>query len=349
MGSIGDCCCEPCEPCTQYEIGDAWSIAELIHGDLYDGTLTVFSEFGCEFRGFECKTERNILYDICGQTTAWTDWTNLYGCGPCLDCTDPENPIDIPPCPTDISGNIDCPPGYPTYSRVTVSGRQAVTVKYWYNKQVELAVIVQFRPGQVRFVIDIGTWLVGSSTAAVAYQQRYRREVLLCTYNTTISSTTYNDVPIAPPDPIEPCVDLFSLLSQFSVGTWCEDFTPDQPDPAGCDTSTIETISDNPCIKLLAGDCTNVPESVDLTLLRTIECCDTPILCGELVIYDYTITRYVSEWYDCDSVPSPITLEIDDTSPYTNRETTLNWSCETFCELADQTITLPTTLTLTIT
>lgn len=349
MGGIGKCCCNVCEPCELYEIGSTWSIAELIHGQSYSGTLTEFRELGCEFRGLECKIERNVLYDTCSQTTAWGGWASLYSCGPCLDCTDPDDPIDLPPCPQDINGNVECPPGYPTYINVDVSGRQSTTVKYWYNKQVRLVLMVQFRPGQVRYVVDIGTFLVGSSTAAFAFQQRYRREEFLCTYNTLVSSTIYGDVPLTPPDPIEPCVDLFSLLSQFSVGTWCEDFTETQPDPEGCDTSTVEIVADNPCIKLVGGNCVNVPQSFDVTLLRTVECCDTPLLCDSLAIFDETVTRYVSDWYDCDDVPSPVTLAIDATSPYASRETTLEWSCEDFCELADQTITLPETLTVTVT
>ena len=345
MGAIGKCCCEPCEPCELYEIGDSWSIAELIHGDLYSGTLTEFRESDCDFRGFDCQTEANVLYDTCSQQTAWTDWVNLWSCGPCVNC---ETGLPPAPCPVDINGDPVCPPSYPTYTRVDTSSRQAVTVKYWYTKQVQLVVQVQFRPGQVRFMVTIGTWLLGSSTAAFAYQTRYRRQEFLCTYNTLINSTVFNDVAIATPDPIPPCVDLYSLLSQFTTGTWCDDLTDPQPDPEGCDTSTAETVVDNPCIRLVGTACVNVPQSRDITLLRTVECCDLPGLCNELVIYDYTITQYLSEWFDCDEVPSAITLEIDETSLYAERSTTLNWSCDDFCSLADQTITLPETLTLTI-
>jgi hypothetical protein len=149
-------------------------------------------------------------------------------------------------------------------------------------------------------------------------------------------------------EPIAPCIDLFTLgvpLPLFFEDC-CGDFLPTTEDPEGCEFIDSDTIVEDPCIVLSGGDCVNNPQSFEIFLVRTVECCETPQICGQIVIGDFAIARYESEWFDCDDVPASIELTLDDF--YDDTDVTLNWSCEELCELDDLTVTLPTSLTLTV-
>lgn len=350
MGNVGVCCCQACDQCEEQAGLSTWSISEPILGWTFSGTFEFFNELSCWRRGIECNFERNIEYASCTQTTNWTDWILLWTCGPCLDCTDPDDPINLPPCPTDINGNVNCPPDYPTYSRTELSARQTITQKYWYNKVAMVYCTAYYRPGQVRFEVEVEATLVGSATAAFAFQQRYRREVRLCVYNTLVSSVVVGDT-TSPPvvEPIAPCVDLFGLGVQLPLffTDRCGDLLPPTEDPVDCDVSDTDTIVEDPCVQLVGGSCVNVPESTSLTLLQTVQCCETPQICGQIIIGDYALARYGSPWYDCDNVPGEIELTLDDF--YDDTDVTLNWSCEPFCELSNLTVNFPASLTLTVT
>jgi hypothetical protein len=152
-------------------------------------------------------------------------------------------------------------------------------------------------------------------------------------------------MPVA--EPIAPCIDLFTFaqLPLFFLDR-CGDFLPTTEDPEGCEFIDSDTIVDDPCIVLSGGDCVNNPQSFEIFLVRTVECCETPQICGQIAIGDFAIARYESEWFDCDDVPSTMELTLHDF--YNDTDVTLNWSCEELCELDDLTVTLPNTLTLTV-
>lgn len=347
MGGIGKCCCGACEPCLEQAGLTTWSIAESLWGFNFSGAFGTLRNEECYKTSADCQLERNIELDSCSSETAWTDWSILWTCGPCVDCTDPDDPVNLPPCPQDLLGNIDCPPDYPTYSTVETSAREKIVTKFWLSKAVYVAVYAEYISNQIKFRVDVIGYAVVSSTFALAFLQRYKRAEYLCTYNTLISETVYEDNAFPSIGPLEPCLDMFEVAAWASVFWTCGDFEEPTVDPEGCDSLTVVTIADNPCTQLVADACVNVPESWDLTTIRTVECCESLSLCPENAFKAANrFVMYESELFDCDAVPASI--ELLPQFPFDNLTLEIDLSCVEICDVSNVSHTFPSSLTLTV-
>jgi hypothetical protein len=200
MGKIGKCCCGECLPCTEQAGLATWAITETILGFDFSGAFGSLNEFSCNKCGTQCQRLDNE--DLGGENSVvsdWGGWFLLHGCGVCLDCSDPLDPIDLPPCPVDIiSGGVVCPPDYPTYSQVWAQTRNGFRVKFWLSKMARATVCVNYiNTNQVQFSVQV-YWKVNiAETSSYGTQRRWKRETRLCTYDTLISTfnSTSGSVP----------------------------------------------------------------------------------------------------------------------------------------------------------
>lgn len=344
MGTIGSCCCDqPCEPCAEQAGLTTWSIYESLWGFTFNGEFGELRDEECYKTTQKCEIEQNILHDSCSNETAWTDYTQLWACGACIDC---ETGVMPPPCDQDLSGNVNCPPNYPTYTTVEISAREKIVTQFWYSKAIQVEVFLEYIGDKVKFRIVTTAFVSAAATYAIAFQQRYRRAEYWCVYDTLQSQTVYENNAFPSLSPIEPCVDLLELGLPYTDRNeipfyGCGEFEEPTDDPSNCDSSTIVTITDDPCIKVINGECFNDPETWQLTTLRTVACCDmaSPVAQARAVYYE-------SELFDCDEVPSNI--ELLPVEVISNRFIDLDFSEFELCEISNIQYTFPTSLTLTV-
>jgi hypothetical protein len=346
MGGIGKCCCPAveCVPCTEQEDLATWSVYEAFMGFVLSGTFGELDELNCRKSGCSCDREDNVFVAEVGATSPWSDWTFLYSCGTCLDCTDPDDPIDLPPCIDDImTGEVVCPPGYPTYFIVEKQSRSAIREKMFYSKGVELCVTANYiGTDLIKFTAVLRYRVVGNSTGSFATKQRWRRREFECTSNRVIDSgTPSSDDSISAPEPLEPCNDVLG-----DIGTYCDPFVPPTaPDP--CESVTSIAIEDADCEIITLDGCVNDPKSVNLDTYASRNCCDDSggaDLCG--VSFDFGTVYYESDEYPCDDLPATIPMTAVLGYP---ESVTIGFFCvEGVTPPSDIFFTIPETLTLTV-
>lgn len=353
MGGIGGCCCnQPCEPCTEQADLSTWSIYESIMGFVFSGSFAALNELTCNKCGTSCqRSDNEEVEDEYATVSDWGGWALQYRCGPCKDCTDPDDPIDLPPCPDDIlTGGVNCPPGYPTYTEVSTSARNGFRVKFWLSKMVRVIVCVNYvETNQVQFSVQVN-WMANiAETSSYGTQRRYKREVKQCTYDTLISSTVFNSGSINIPAPITPCFDILTLVSEtpgmdsLSCPAW-----DGEPEPDPCEASSTQTVSDSPCQIVVSGACVDVDGSATIVIESTRACCDVGVVCANPIFNGkFGAASYVSETFDCDSVPATIGLT---RVSLTGSETfSLEWGCDDGIDTpSPRTFTIPSALTLTV-
>jgi hypothetical protein len=251
----------------------------------------------------------------------------------------------IAPCSTDIFGNADCPPGYPTYVIWDSSARNGSRVKFYYSVGADFCVTIQYLPSnQIRFVIEIGFVIAAMAESAFALQRRYRRREFYCNTTVPISTTVYNDGALSVPAPLAPCTD---PLTEWLLA--CDPYTPPTP-PDPCNSSTSTTVTETGCSRLIGGVCVDVADSASLVTDSSLACCDgNNSGCEPTFELQRNVLIYVSDVFDCDSVPAEIELTLN------NPEAVLSYSLEWDClagwtnTTPETVFTIPTVLTLTVT
>lgn len=342
MGTIGSCCCAPCEPCTEQSGLTTWSIYESILGMSFSGTLSTLNETACTKSSCVCERVDNV--EISGEASITSDWTAyspFHICGPCRDCETGEFP---PPCATDINGNPTCDPSYPKEVIWDKSGRNGARVKFFYSAGIDFCLTVHYLPGnQIRFTVQMGFAIASLAESAYGNQWRYRRREFFCGYTTPISETVYNTGTLNIPEPLDPC---FDPISEWVVG--CDPYTPPTP-PDPCETSDTVTVTETGCEVWQNDACVDVPDSATTTIATTVNCCDgNNAGCEPTWELQRGVLIYESAVFDCDSVPATIDLELD--NPEATTEFTLEWDCLPGWSNTTSPIvfTIPTTLTLTV-
>lgn len=359
MGSIGKCCCVPdeCIPCTEQADLTEWSIYEEIFGFTFNGSFGALDTVLCRKCGTQCQrqqtTEIGTPYTA---TSAWpSTWGLLLQCGPCADCTDPENPVLPEPCtevidPITGETTLNCPGTHPNYEVVESQTRNGFSVKFWFAKLARATVCVNYiGTNQVQFSVTADIKANITDTSSYATQRRYRRTVRQCDSNLVISQTVFNDVALALPTPLEPCYDILSVVSESvsmdspTCPAWIGDA---ELDP--CETATSVDVTIDPCLVFSSGICVELDGTVSIQTLSTRQCCDVGQIC---VLPQFTGiwggAFYQSEIYDCDDVPAniPLTRIFD----YGEVDTELAWECDAGVDTPDPIdISLPTSLTLTV-
>ena len=344
MARIGKCCCAACEACTEQSGLTTWSIAESFLGLSFSGTFTALNETNCT--KFSCVCERLDNVEIDGEATIASDWTAyvpFLQCGTCSDCTDPNDPINIMPCAVDpFTGT--CDPSYPKYVIWDSSSRNGVRVKFYYSVGADFCLTVHYLSGnRIYFEVQTGFTIASLAESAFALQRRYRRRDFFCNTTTAITTTVYNDGALTVPEPLAPCED---PLTEWLLD--CDTYTPPTP-PDPCESATTTTVTESGCELIVGGICTNVSDSATVTTGTEVNCCDgNNSGCEPTFGLQQNVVFYISEIYDCDSVPATIELTLD--TPDAATEYTLDWECEPgWTNNADTTVfTLPLTLTLTV-
>lgn len=341
MGSIGNCCCEPCEACEELAGITNWTIVTPLFGFNLSGTFGSLNTSVCKKFGNDCERLDNILEDDYETIGGWGGWINLYACNDsCIDCSDPEDPIDLPPCTTDIFGNVSCPPGYPTYPGEQYSTRSALRFKFWYSKQVWVEVEIRYlTPTTVKFFV-YASFTAGSAMTYATRTQRRRRTVEYeCTTNILRTTGTPTDPGvIVPPEPLEPCVSL--LTDSFTTGTCADPEFNTEPDP--CESETVTTIEYS-CTEVVGGVCVSVDYEVSIVGSSFKQCCDSGLFCPPTEPQEVTFI-YESTEYACDELPSSIPLDIVGTES----DMTVSWPCENIDTPDDVVLTIPSTITLSV-
>lgn len=337
-------CCvipPPCVPCEEKACLISWAIYESILGFTFDGAFGDLNETDCGKSSCECRRQDNILVDEVGSTSPWNDWYTLYSCGTCLDCTNPGDPIDLPPCDQDLAGNINCPPGYPTYFSVQYQSRSGTRERIWYSKGVEVCVSARYvGETSIRFTAVVRYELAGATTISYATKRRWRKRVFECVSNKVIDpGTPSSDDSINIPQPLAPCENLLG-----DVGRYCDPYDPpDVPDP--CEESTTITLSDIcETLDIVAEECIYPEVSVQLVTFSARNCCDDGESCG--AVGEIGTVSYESELYFCDELPATINLTAVGEPPASVR---IQFPCiEGVSEPADIVFTIPGFLTLTV-
>jgi hypothetical protein len=341
MGKIGKCCCGDCETCTELAGVTNWTINTPLFGFTTSGTFGDLVTGVCKKFGNDCERLDNILEDDYEISSDWAGWLNLWACNDsCIDCTDPEDPINLPPCTTDIFGNVSCPPGYPTYPGEQYSVRGSLRFRFWYSKMVWVEVEIRYvTPTTVKFFV-YASFSAGAALTYARRTQRRRRTVEYeCTSNILRTTGTPTDPgSVSAPEPLEPCVSL--LTDSFTIGN-CED--PEfnvEPDP--CETESTSIIEYS-CTEVVGGVCVSVDYEVSLVTSETTQCCDSGFFCPPIEPQEVTFI-YESTEYNCDEVPSSIPLDIVGTES----DMIVSWPCENIDTPADVVLTIPSTITLSV-
>lgn len=339
------CCVVPplCVPCEEFDPCE-WSIYESIIGFTFSGEFSALNESLCKKVGCDCKRADAIEAGAYSVSSPWSAWIELYTCGACRDCTDPEFPEALPPCVVNLTtGETTCPGGYPTYKQVQWQSRSAANAKYWYSKGAIVCVeAIYVSDTQIKFVATVTYAINTTSTGAYAVKRRYRSRTIECTSNKVMSTggpSSSDD--ITAPEPFPPCEDL--LGEDFAVAP-CEPYEPPYvPDP--CETEVVTTISDDPCEKLVSDRCVNVPISIDLVTEEEERCCGGGFGCVGSGAAGGVFT-FESEIFNCDEVPDEIELLGEGEEP---TELVVSWTCDPEIEPPDDIVFIvPNTLTLTL-
>jgi hypothetical protein len=130
----------------------------------------------------------------------------------------------------------------------------------------------------------------------------------------------------------------------------CDPYTPPTP-PDPCEESESETVTEAGCEIWNGSACVDVADSATITIASTINCCDgVNAGCEPNWELQRGARTWISDVYDCDSVPAEIELTIND--PEVAMEYTLEFECESdlgWSNTTDPTVfTIPSVLTLTV-
>jgi hypothetical protein len=319
----------------------AWEITTPLFGFTLSGTFGALNTSVCNRSGNDCERLDNILEDDYEVIGGWGGWLSFYGCADsCFDCSDPEDPIDLPPCTTDIFGNVTCPPGHPTYDGEQYSTRVAVRYKFWYSKMVSVTVEIRYvTPTTVKFFAYV-RFTAGSTMSHSSRTQRRTRDVEYeCGSNRIVSTGTASDPGvIVPPEPLEPCV---SLLGDPITSGSCEDpiFTT-EPDPCESDTTINVEYS---CIEIVGGECVTVNRTASLVISSFRQCCGPFPVCPPTYPFSVDLI-YESAEIACDEFSSPVTLNV--AGP--ESDMTVSWLCDNVDPPPDLILTIPSSITLAV-
>jgi len=358
MGAIGKCCCpeDECVPCEEQADLESWAITSPVLDFEFEGEFGELIDTGflCSRCGTECKRDDNIEVDDEFQAvSAWGSWQEMYTCGPCVDCTNPDAPGELAECFIDlVTGITTCPSDHPNYDIIQQSSRNGFRVKFWFSKIARARVCVQYlTPTTVKFVVDID-WKVNiAETSSYGVQRRWRTITRQCTTNNLISEgTPNNDGAIDIPDPLAPCVDILDAVAE-TVGLDspnCPEWTGESEEPDPCESETVTAVTTNPCVVLQDNKCVTLNRSEDLVTSETRACCDIGLLCAAPALNGRSgSARYDSEIYECDEVPGEIELTRTFSTGGTSLE--LEFFCNPGIDTPDPIpIEIPDTLTLTV-
>jgi hypothetical protein len=311
----------------------------------FSGLFPELNETACIKSGCVCDRRDNIpITGEAGLASDWTAYVPFLSCGPCYDC---DLGVLPPPCDVDIFGNVNCPPNYPKQVIWDSSARSGARVKFFWSAGINFCVTAQYLPGnQIRFVAEMGFAIASMANSAYGLQRRYRRREFYCGYPTPLSTATYNDGgSIVIPEPLEPCED---LITEWVLD--CDPYTPPTP-PDPCEDSTPQTVTEPGCEIWDGSGCVDIDDFVVITIASTVNCCDG-VSAGCEPNWDLQrgARIWVSDIYDCDSVPEEIELTIND--PEVTMEYSLEFECESDLGWVNTTaptvFTIPSTLTLTV-